>query len=134
VQAGLERGDLYVTNAVKHFKWTGRGKKRIHQKPSAREVRACKPWLTSEIAAIKPRVIVLMGATAAQSVFGAAFKVTQHRGDVIEQDGERYFITVHPSSVLRARDDESRRVAMAAFVDDLRRLAAPLHQEHAATH
>jgi len=125
--AGIDRSQVYVTNAVKHFKWVGKGKKRIHAKPSAREMRACKPWLDAELRVLDPDVIVVLGATAAQALLGPKFLVSQRRGEFIDAPGGgRVFATVHPSSVLRAQDDEERRVAYAAFVDDLRRLRAGL--------
>jgi uracil-DNA glycosylase len=127
-RAGIDRRKAYVTNAVKHFNWEEtRGKRRIHKKPNARQVAACRPWLESEIDVIKPRVIVALGATAAQSLLGRDFKITKHRGELIESDLARYVIaTVHPSSILRARTDDERRIAMAAFIDDLRHVAAAL--------
>jgi uracil-DNA glycosylase family protein len=125
-EAGIDRSRAYVTNAVKHFKWEPRGKRRIHKKPSSRELGACRPWLEAEIAAVKPGVIVCLGATAAQALLGRDFRVTQRRGELIEQDGQRFVATVHPSSILRAPDDESRRVEREKFVDDLRKIAAYL--------
>lgn len=125
--AGIDRSRTYVTNAVKHFKWVGKGKKRIHAKPSAREIRACKPWLDAELRVLEPDVVVVLGATAAQALLGPSFRVSQRRGEFIDvPGGGRVFATVHPSSVLRAQDDEERRAAYAAFVDDLRRLRAGL--------
>jgi uracil-DNA glycosylase len=119
-EAGIDRSDVYVTNAVKHFKWTPRGKRRIHQKPNAEEIKACWPWLEAEVAAITPDIVVCLGATAAQGVLGRQFKVTQRRGEVLQSDhGWRVTATVHPSSILRA-DDERRQVAYDAFVSDLR--------------
>jgi DNA polymerase len=126
--AGIDRGDAYVTNAVKHFKWIPageRGKRRIHQKPNAREIAACRPWLLAEIQAVQPQVIVCLGATAAQSLLGAGFRVTRHRGEPVPSPfAARVVPTVHPSSILRARDDETRAREMRAFVDDLRAAAA----------
>jgi DNA polymerase len=124
-EAGIDRRDIYLTNIVKHFKWVAKGKKRIHQKPNAREVRACKAWLDAEIGAVRPDVVVLLGATAAQGVLGRQFRVTVERGRIIGNGpgGLTYFATVHPSSVLRAPDDDTRRLEMARFVDDLRLLA-----------
>ena len=128
--AGIDRRQAYVTNAVKHFKWIpggDRGKRRIHQKPNAREIAACKPWLLAEIEAVRPQVIVCLGATAAQSLLGASFRVTQHRGEPVASPfAARVVATVHPSSILRARDDETRHREMRAFVDDLRAAAALL--------
>jgi uracil-DNA glycosylase len=120
-EAGIDRAQTYVTNAVKHFKWQARGKRRIHQKPSWSESVACRPWLEAEIEAVKPRVVVCLGATAAQSLLGRDFRVTQHRGEVLESDfAEHVTATIHPSAILRQQDDESRRAEYAAFVDDLR--------------
>ncbi len=128
--AGIDRRDAYVTNAVKHFKWitTGeRGKRRIHQKPNAREIAACRPWLLAEIDAVQPQVIVCLGATAAQSLLGGGFRVTQHRGQAVPSPfPARVVPTVHPSSILRARDSETRARELEAFVVDLRAAAALL--------
>jgi len=121
--AGIDRTAVYVTNAVKHFKWQARGKRRIHQKPNAAEVAACKPWLEAELAVVKPRVLVLLGATAAQALLGRQFRVTQHRGEVLESElAEAVTATVHPSSILRGEPSE-REANLAAFVDDLRVVA-----------
>jgi uracil-DNA glycosylase len=112
-----------VTNAVKHFKWQARGKRRIHQKPNATEVAACKPWLEAELAVVKPRVLVLLGATAAQALLGRQFRVTQHRGEVLDSElAEAVTATVHPSSILRGEPAE-REANLAAFVADLRVVA-----------
>ena len=117
--AGIDRSTTYVTNAVKHFKWQARGKRRIHQKPNWAEMRACRPWLEAELTVIKPRVLVLLGATAAQSLLGRQFRVTQHRGEPLESDlAELVTATVHPSSILRG-EPEQRDDAFAAFVADL---------------
>jgi uracil-DNA glycosylase len=117
--AGIDRSITYVTNAVKHFKWQARGKRRIHQTPNWTETTACRPWLEAELAAIKPRVLVLLGATAAQSLLGREFRVTQHRGELLESElAEAVTATVHPSSILRGEPDERER-NFAAFVDDL---------------
>jgi DNA polymerase len=125
--AGLDRRVAYVTNAVKHFKWEPRGKKRIHQKPSAGEVRACHPWLLAEIAAVRPRALVCLGATAAQALLGRTFKVTARRGELIASPlAPLVMATVHPSSILRAPDDDSRRAELARLVEDLAGLAAAL--------
>ena len=122
--AGIDRHDTYVTNAVKHFKWLpaeGRGKRRIHQKPNAAEIRACHPWLDAELAAVKSDVIVCLGATAAQSLLGAAFRVTKQRGvPLAHPSGARIVATIHPSAILRAPDSETRGVEMARFIADLR--------------
>jgi uracil-DNA glycosylase len=119
-EAGIDRRRVYVTNAVKHFRWTQRGKRRLHEKPNAGQVRACRPWLEAEIEVVRPRMLVLLGATAAQSVMGPAFRVSKQRGEVLESPfGLPVVATVHPSSILRATDDESRDVAMTAFIKDL---------------
>jgi DNA polymerase len=119
-EAGIDRAAVYVTNAVKHFKWTAKGKRRIHQKPNAGEVEACRPWLEAEMAAVRPRIVVALGATAAQALLGKDFRVTKHRGEFFDQeDGPVITATVHPSSILRAPDDTRQR-EMAALVDDLR--------------
>jgi uracil-DNA glycosylase family protein len=119
--AGIDRRRVYVTNAVKHFRFTRRGKRRLHEKPNAGQVRACRPWLEAEIEVVRPRIIVLLGATAAQSVMGPAFRVSKQRGEVLESpSGIPVVATVHPSSILRATDDESREVAMSSFIADLR--------------
>jgi uracil-DNA glycosylase len=119
--AGIDRAQVYMTNAVKHFKWKARGKRRIHDKPNAGEVAACRPWLDAEIAAVAPRVLVPLGATAAQALLGRAFKVTQNRGRPIEGTGLAEFVvaTVHPSSVLRAPDDEARQLGRRQLAGDL---------------
>ena len=121
--AGIDRGEVYVTNAVKHFKWEARGKRRIHQKPNATEVRACHPWLEAEIATVEPEIIVALGATAAQSLLGPKFRLTQHRGEMFDSpQGPLITATVHPSAILRAQDDD-REPQYAAFVSDLSRVA-----------
>jgi|SRR5687767_13478684 len=123
-EAGIDRDQTYVTNAVKHFKWEPRGKKRLHKKPSAREIAACRPWLEAEIAVLKPSVIVALGATAAQTLLGKDFRVTQSRGKPIPSPLAPHVIaTVHPSSLLRAPDEETRRTETARFVEDLRVVA-----------
>jgi DNA polymerase len=124
--AGITRSDVYLTNAVKHFKWTPRGKRRIHQKPNAEEVKACWPWLEAEVASIRPQIVVCLGAVAAQAVLGRQFKVTQRRGEIVESPhGWRVTATVHPSSILRA-EDARRHAEYDAFVRDLRRVAEML--------
>jgi DNA polymerase len=123
-EAGIDRTQTYVTNAVKHFKWKARGKRRIHQKPNWSEVTACRPWLEAELEVVRPRVVVCLGATAAQSLLGRDFRVTQHRGELLESDiAEHVTATVHPSSILRQQDEGSRHAELAAFVDDLRVVA-----------
>lgn len=125
--AGIDRRRVYVTNAVKHFKWEPRGKRRIHQKPSAGEVRACQPWLAAELAVVRPRAVVCLGATAAQALLGRGFKVTERRGEPIPSPlAELVMATVHPSSILRAPDAASRRAELARFVEDLERVSALL--------
>lgn len=122
-EAGIDRKQTYVTNVVKHFKWEPRGKRRIHKKPNAIEIAACRPWLEAEIALIKPEVIVALGATAAQALLGPQFRVTKQRGQFIESTLAPYVMaTVHPSSILRAPDDETRRLEYRRFVDDLKKL------------
>ena len=126
-EAGIDRKQTYVTNVVKHFKWEPRGKRRIHKKPNAQEINACRPWLEAEIALMKPQVIVALGATAAQALLGAQFRVTKQRGEFLESTLAPYVMaTVHPSSILRAPDDETRRVEYRAFVDDLKTLSDKL--------
>ncbi len=121
------RDQVYVTNVVKHFKWEPRGKRRIHAKPRVSEVRACRPWLETELALIKPRALVCLGATAAQALLGSTFKVSTQRGKFVASPlAPLVMATVHPSSVLRARTDEERHVAMDAFVADLKALAKKL--------
>lgn len=123
-EAGIDRRKIYVTNAVKHFNWEARGKRRIHKKPSAVEIVACRPWLDAEIDRLKPRVIVCLGATAAQALLGKEFRVTQHRGEFIDSPLAPYVTaTVHPSSILRAPDDATRHEEMKGFVADLRKVA-----------
>src|SRR5579885_1604410 len=126
-EANIDRRKVYVTNAVKHFKWEPRGKRRIHKKPNATEIAACRPWLDAEIALLKPRVVVCLGATAAQSLLGRDFRVTQHRGEFVKSPLAPYVMaTVHPSSILRAPDDETRHEEMRRFVADLKKLAVVL--------
>jgi len=123
--AGIDRSRVYVTNAVKHFRFTQRGKRRLHEKPNAQQVRACRPWLESEISVVKPHIIVLLGATAAQAVMGPAFRVSKQRGEIMPSPlGIPVLATVHPSSILRATDDASRESAMASFIADLKVAAA----------
>jgi uracil-DNA glycosylase len=132
-QAGIDRNEVYVTNAVKHFKWEPRGKRRLHKKPNAAEIAACRPWLDGEIAAIEPEIIVCLGATAAQSILGRNFRVTQQRGEFLPgPNGTTVVATVHPSSILRAPDDDARHEEMRLFVDDLRKVAARMHRKRAA--
>ena len=126
LEAGIDRKLVYVTNAVKHFKWIARGKRRLHEKPNAREIAACRPWLEAELAVLEPEVLVCLGATAAQAMLGKSFRVTQMRGRIFRQEhGLSVMATVHPSSILRAPDDEARHREMEAFVRDLE-VVAPL--------
>ena len=124
--AAIDRSTTYLTNAVKHFKWQARGKRRIHQKPNWTEMTACRPWLEAELAVIRPSVLVLLGATAAQSLLGREFRVTQHRGEVLASDlAGAVIATVHPSSILRGEPDQ-REASFNAFVDDLKVVAGLL--------
>jgi DNA polymerase len=126
-EAGIDRSMVYVTNVVKHFKWEPRGKRRIHKKPGAREIAACRPWLDTEIALVRPRAIVCLGATAAQALLGKTFKVTEHRGELVDSPlAPIVLATVHPSSLLRAPDEETRHRETARFIDDLRVVARRL--------
>src|SRR5688572_18942506 len=109
VEAGLDRKQLYVTNAVKHFKWVAKGKRRLHEKPRLAEIEACRPWIEGEAAALRPDLIVCLGATAAQAIISRAFRVTRDRGTFVDSPLGPAFATVHPSSILRARDGETRR-------------------------
>lgn len=131
--AGIERGDVYLTNIVKHFKWEPRGKRRLHKKPNTLEINVCRPWLEAEINAVKPQVIVLLGATAAQGILGRHFRVTQHRGEWLASEmAARVMATVHPSSILRAPDEDSRHEEMQKFIADLKKMAAAIRQSKAA--
>ena len=127
-EAGVDRAQVYVTNAVKHFKWKPSGKRRLHEKPNAREVKACRPWLELELEAVEPRVVMPLGATAAAALLGPSFRITQQRGQVIRADsGRDYVASFHPSAILRAPDAAARDTMYTALVDDLRtaaRLAA----------
>jgi DNA polymerase len=133
-EAGIDRRQVFVTNIVKHFRFAPRGKRRIHKKPSAEQVRACVPWLHAELDAVKPDALVPLGATAAQDLLGRAFRVTKHRGTFVESDlAPLVMATVHPSSILRAPDEESRRQEYSLFVDDLRVLARGVRQRREAS-
>ena len=122
--AGIDRKQTYVTNVVKHFKWEPRGKRRIHKKPNSMEIAACRPWLETELALVKPDVIVALGATAAQALLGPQFRVTKQRGEFLPSTLAPYVMaTVHPSSILRAPDDETRQLELRRFIDDLKKLA-----------
>jgi uracil-DNA glycosylase family protein len=126
-EAGIDRRSVYVTNAVKHFKWEPRGKRRIHKKPGMREIRACRPWLDAELDAVRPELIVCLGAVAAQSLLGASFKITKSRGVVQKVAGLPPIIaTVHPSSILRVSTDQDREREMALFIRDLKQAAKSL--------
>ena len=126
-EAGIDRPAAYVTNVVKHFKWEPRGKRRLHAKPNQAEITACRPWLEAEIATVRPRAIVCLGATAAQALLGKAFRVTAERGRFVPSPlAPRVLATVHPSSLLRAPDAAARRAEIARFVEDLRVVAREL--------
>src|SRR3954468_4168429 len=129
VEADIKRDEVYVTNTVKHFKWEPQGKRRIHKKPNAREIAACRPWLDAELDLLKPQVVVCLGATAAQALIGKDFKVSQRRGELIKSSlAPNVIATVHPSSILRAPDEESRRADYARFVADLKTIAKVIHR------
>jgi uracil-DNA glycosylase len=122
-EVSIDRSQLYVTNVVKHFKWQARGKRRIHQKPNWSEVAACRPWLEAELEVVEPRVLVCLGATAAQALLGRDFRVSRQRGEPVDSDlAEHVMATVHPSSILRA-DEDRRELEYRAFVDDLKTVA-----------
>jgi DNA polymerase len=125
-RAGIDRRDVYLTNAVKHFKWTLRGKRRIHRRPAIQEMAACRPWLEAEVQAVRPDIIVCLGATAARSVIGGGFRVTQSRGTLVQTALGPVVATVHPSAILRVREEDERASAMDAFVRDLRSVARRL--------
>jgi len=125
-EAGIDRELVYVTNVVKHFKWSERGKRRLHEKPNAREIAACRPWLEAELRLLKPDVLVCLGATAAQALLGKSFRVTKMRGQILKAEiADAIMATVHPSSILRAPDDEARHREMELFIRDLK-VIAPL--------
>lgn len=133
VEAGIEPREAYITNAVKHFKFIWRGKRRIHNKPKVTEIRACRPWLEAEIKLVRPEIVVALGATAAQALLGSSFRLTAHRGEVVSSDlAPRVIATVHPSSILRAPDDEARHVEMVEFIGDLKRVARALESAEPA--
>jgi DNA polymerase len=124
VAAGIDRQQVYVTNVVKHFSWEARGKWRIHKRPKPHQIQACRPWLDAEIAAVHPTVIVCLGATAAQALLGRTFRVTQQRGEFVESAlAAKVMATVHPSSLLRAPDDQTRERETRRFIADLKRVA-----------
>ena len=128
-EVGIQRDEIYVTNAVKHFKWEPAGKRRLHKKPNAREIAACRPWLDAEIQVIQPKVIVCLGATAAQTLLGKDFRVSKQRGELIQSPLAPFVMaTVHPSSILRAPDEQARREAREAFAADMKKVAKVIHQ------
>jgi DNA polymerase len=131
--AGVARGDAYVTNVVKHFKWEPRGKRRIHARPGTLEIGACLPWLEAELAVVKPEVLVCLGATAAQALIGRDFRITRQRGEFVPTDWSRWTIaTYHPSAVLRAPDEDARAKMADMLQEDLKKVAAKLHELEAA--
>lgn len=135
-EAGIDRAEVYVTNVVKHFKWSPaeRGKRRIHKKPRYSEIQACRPWLDAELDAVRPEVLVCLGASAAQALLGKDFRVTRDRGKLIPSDlAANVIATVHPSSILCAQDDESRHLQLAALVDDLKQVALVMRGGHLKT-
>lgn len=128
VEAGIHRDEVYVTNTVKHFKWEPKGKRRLHKKPNGREIAACRPWLEAELEVLKPKVLVCLGATAAQALLGKEFRVSQRRGEFVESElAEHVVATVHPSSILRAPDEETRHSEMDRFIADLKKVAKVIH-------
>jgi DNA polymerase len=123
-EAGIDRGDVYVTNAVKHFKWEPKGKRRIHKKPNAGEIAACRPWLQAELSVLRPEVLICLGATAAQALIAKDFKVSQRHGEILSSSlAPQIMATIHPSAILRSPDDESRHAAMRQFTRDLAKVA-----------
>jgi uracil-DNA glycosylase len=128
-EAGIDRGDAYVTNVVKHFKWIPKGKRRIHQRPNSEEITACRPWLEAELRVVRPKVMVCLGATAAKALLGSDFRVTRDRGRLVETDLAPIATgTVHPSSILRIDDEDERRVARDELAEDLREVAKRLRR------
>jgi DNA polymerase len=128
-EAGIDRGMVYVTNAVKHFKWEPKGKRRFHKKPGAREIAACRPWVEAEMEVVGPDVVVCLGATAAQALIGRDFRITKQRGEFLPTGWSEWTIaTYHPSALLRAPDEESRAKMNAMFQADLKKVAAKLHE------
>jgi DNA polymerase len=131
---GMNRGDVYLTNVVKHFKWVARGKRRIHEKPSAREVAACRPWLDGELAVVRPRVLVCLGATAAQALLGRSFRVKKRRGQWVDSDLAPFVMaTVHPAAVLRSPDDATRAAEIEHFQADIAKAAAASREHESLT-
>jgi uracil-DNA glycosylase family protein len=125
--AGIERADAYLTNVVKHFKFEERGKRRIHQTPKRFEIDACRPWLEAELSVVKPEALILLGATAAKALLGGSFKVTRHRGELLDSElAPVVSATIHPSAILRSRDDAERAAEREAFAEDLRVVARAL--------
>jgi uracil-DNA glycosylase len=119
-RAGIDRSDAYVTNAVKHFRFEERGKRRIHQRPEGRHVKACRPWLEAELRQVRPEAVIVMGATAARSLLGPSFRVTQERGRLLDTDLAPIVVaTIHPSAILRERDDDARHLQREAFTSDI---------------
>jgi DNA polymerase len=132
-EAGIERDRTYVTNAVKHFRWEARGKRRIHKKPNVRQIGACHPWLEEEIGVVRPQIVVALGATAARSLLGPRFRLTQHRGEILTPDGlPPVTATVHPSAILRARGDDRRHEEFDLLVQDLRVAARTMRRQRRA--
>jgi len=130
-EVGIDRDEVYVTNVVKHFKWEPVGKRRIHKKPNSREIAACRPWLDAELDVIEPTVLVCLGATASQALLGKDFRVSRQRGQLIESSLAPFVMaTVHPSSILRAPNDEKRREAREQFTADMRKVAGVIHHAH----
>ena len=128
-KAGIDRDDVYITNAVKHFKWAPAGNRRIHQKPNVREQRACRPWLEAEIARIRPDALLLLGATAAQAVLGPQFKLTQNRGKFVPSEMAPHVLaTLHPSAILRMPDEEQRETALTSLMEDLKMVSEVVRQ------
>jgi uracil-DNA glycosylase len=128
-RAGIDRKEAYVTNAVKHFRFQERGKRRIHQKPDGRHIKACRPWLDAELGLLKPEALIVMGATAAQALLGASFKVTKERGKLIETELAPIVVaTIHPSAILRERDDDARHLQREAFTSDIQVAAEALRR------
>jgi DNA polymerase len=132
MEAGIARSEVYVTNTVKHFKWEPKGKRRIHKKPNGREIAACRPWLEAELAVLKPRVLVCLGATAAQALLGKDFRVSRQRGQILESPlADKVIATVHPSSILRAPDEATRHTEMTRFIEDLKAVAKVINERSA---
>jgi DNA polymerase len=126
-EAGIDRSGVYITNVVKHFKWEARGKRRIHKKPNMAEITACRPWLEAELDVVRPRALVCLGATAAQALLGRDFKVSQQRGELVDSElAPLVTATIHPSSILRERDEDARHRSLQEFVRDLANVAHEL--------